>query len=116
VRRGLALAFVLALASPAAATTYCEGRLVLERFDIRGTPGPMGRTTYTAHLRNIHSGTLRVVVLFVGDALDRPSGQPRAMRAGARAAVPLGYHPRRPGAQPMTADRLAGAMRISCRA
>lgn len=109
------LGALLALASPAAASTYCGGRLVLERFEIRGTPGPMGRTNYTAHLRNTHSGPLRVVVLFVGDAMDRPRGQPRAMHAGARAAVRLGYHPRRPGAQPMTADRLAAAVRISCR-
>jgi hypothetical protein len=115
VRRGLALAGLLALASPAAASSYCEGRLVLERFEVRGTPGPMGRTNYTAHLRNTHSGSLRVVVLLTGDALGRPRGQPRAMRAGTRAAFALGYHPKRPGAPPMKADRLAGAMRVSCR-
>lgn len=104
-----------AWAAPATASTYCEGRLMLERFEIRGTPGPMGRTNYTAHLRSLHTATLSVVVLFAGDALGRPGGQPRAMRAGARAAFALGYHPKRPGAPPMTADRLAGATRISCR-
>lgn len=106
----------LLLALPAAAqpVAYCNGRLTAERFEVRGTTGSQPRSHFLAHLRNTHSVPLRVVVLFAGDALDRPDGRPRSLPPGGTWTVALGYQNRRPGVQPMTPDRLAAATRISC--
>jgi hypothetical protein len=125
----LALAALLALPGairPAAAqpgasqpgaaqpVTYCNGRLTAERFEVRGLAGPEGRSHFMVHLVNTQSVPLRVVVLFTGDALDRPEGTPRGMPPGGRLTAHLGHQTRRPGVPPMTPDRLAAATRISC--
>lgn len=116
MKAGLLATAALLLALPAAAqpTTYCNGRLTAESFEVRGTTGQNPRSHFVAHLRNTHSVPLRVVVLFTGDALGRPEGTPRSLPPGAAWTVALGYQNRRPGVPPMTPDRLAAATRISC--
>ncbi len=115
MRAALLLASLLPAAAIAQPVTYCNGRLVAEGFEVRGIAGPQGRSHYLAHLRNAHSVPLRVVVQFTGDALGRPDATPRSLPPGALWTVALGYQVRRPGAPPMTPDRLAAATRASCR-
>jgi hypothetical protein len=113
-----ALVFGLLLAWPGAARAdsqvYCAGRVVIERFVVLGTPGPQGRTDYSAHLRNTRGVPQPLVVVMAGDALGRPTGRRLTLPGNGRMVLPLGYHPRRPGTPPLTPERLAQATRISC--
>jgi hypothetical protein len=98
----------------AEAHVYCAGRVVVERFVVLGTPGPQGRSHYSAHLRNTRGVPQNLVVVMAGDALGRPMGQRLTLPGHGRMVLPLGYHPRQPGRPALTPQRLAEATRISC--
>jgi hypothetical protein len=112
----LALPLALGLAEPAQAQiqAYCSGRVIAERFTVTGTPGPMGRSLYSVDLRNTRGNPIRIIVSMAGDALGRPLAQPFTVSGHGRLTLPLGYHPRRPGAPPLTPQRLAEATRLTC--
>lgn len=101
-------------AGQAQVRSYCEGRIVTERFTVLGSGGSMGRSNYSTDLRNTRGNPIRFVVIMSGDALGRPVGQLFTIPGNGRLTLPLGYHPRRPGVPPLTPQQLAEAVRISC--
>jgi len=94
-------------------TTYCDGRLVAERFETAVQPGAMGRAVYSVRLHNPGGAALRFRLQFVADALNKPLGE-HSLAARARRDMVLGHAMNLPGRAPLRGQQLPDALRVSC--